>query len=224
MTIRAAFSFGVEIAGLDRLVLIHKVSLIMPLPVSYQERLQATAGRRRWSRTTPGSAASTRIPSNFFAQIAVEPEPFLKIYPEFKLPPEQMKAWLGRSAGRHRRRRSREALRLEDRRSHPAPGTIWQPKQGADLGVQHRRHLRRRAGRRQDAVLLPLRLPRREPPRRRGPGRLVRREDRRPVAGAGDGREVRRACSRTRRPRPRPRPRRASSKASPSRSATSARS
>jgi hypothetical protein len=34
MTIRGAFSFGVDIAGLDRLVLIHKVSLIMPLPIS----------------------------------------------------------------------------------------------------------------------------------------------------------------------------------------------
>src|SRR5690606_12820860 len=33
MTIRTAFTFGVEIAGNDRLVLIHKVSLIMPLPV-----------------------------------------------------------------------------------------------------------------------------------------------------------------------------------------------
>ena len=41
MTIRTAFSFGVDIAGLDRLVLIHKVSLIMPLPVSYLERLRA---------------------------------------------------------------------------------------------------------------------------------------------------------------------------------------
>ncbi len=33
MTIRTAFTFGVDIAGIDRLVLIHKVSLIMPLPV-----------------------------------------------------------------------------------------------------------------------------------------------------------------------------------------------
>ena len=40
MTIRYSFAFGVEIAGADRLVLIHKVSLIMPLPVSYQTRLQ----------------------------------------------------------------------------------------------------------------------------------------------------------------------------------------
>ncbi len=42
MTIRGAFSFGVEIAGIDRLVLIHKISLIMPLPVSYLPRLNAT--------------------------------------------------------------------------------------------------------------------------------------------------------------------------------------
>ena len=33
MTIRMAFTFGVEVAGADRLVLIHKVSLIMPLPI-----------------------------------------------------------------------------------------------------------------------------------------------------------------------------------------------
>ena len=33
MTIRAAFSLGVDIAGVDRLMVIHKVSIIMPLPV-----------------------------------------------------------------------------------------------------------------------------------------------------------------------------------------------
>ena len=46
MTIRTAFSFGVDVAGLDRLVLINKVTLIMPLPFSYQARLQQRAGRR----------------------------------------------------------------------------------------------------------------------------------------------------------------------------------
>ena len=164
MTIRTAFSFGVEIAGLDRLVLIHKVSLIMPLPVS----LPGAA-----AVATEGVALAThktwfggiyQDPANFFAQIAVEPEPFLKIYPEFVLPPEQMKAWLGRSAGRHRRRRSgasgsagRSATACRSRARSGSRSS------GQTLGVQHRRHLRRRAGRRQDAVLLPLRLPRREP-------------------------------------------------------------
>ena len=46
MTIRHSFTFGVEIAGADRLVLIHKVSLIMPLPVSYKDAAAADQGRR----------------------------------------------------------------------------------------------------------------------------------------------------------------------------------
>ena len=59
MTIRTAFTFGVDIAGLDRLMLIHKVSLIMPLP----DLVPAPAPHARassWRRTRPGSAASTR--------------------------------------------------------------------------------------------------------------------------------------------------------------------
>ena len=64
MTIRTAFSFGVDIAGLDRLVLIHKVSLIMPLPVSYLERLRATEGvsmvRPSWSGVYQDPRTSSR--------------------------------------------------------------------------------------------------------------------------------------------------------------------
>ena len=44
MTIRTAFSAGVALAGVDRLVLIHRVSLIMPLPVSYGARIAAVPG------------------------------------------------------------------------------------------------------------------------------------------------------------------------------------
>ena len=129
MTIRNAFAFGVDIAGLDRLVLIHKVSLIMPLPVSYLNRLQ----------TTPGVELAThqswfggvyQDPSNFFAQIVVEPEPFVKMYPEFRIPPEQYKAWLadrqGAIVGVDLARRF--GWKIGDR--IPIQATIWQPKQG----------------------------------------------------------------------------------------------
>lgn len=129
MTVRTAFTFGVDIAGVDRLVLIHKVSLIMPLPVSYTARLQ----------TTPGVELAThnswfggvyQDPSNFFAQIAVEPEPFMKIYPEYKLPPEQMAAWLadrqGVIVGVDLAKRF--GWKIGDR--IPIGATIWQPKGG----------------------------------------------------------------------------------------------
>src|SRR5688572_33102981 len=86
MTIRQSFSFGVEIAGADRLVLIHKVSLIMSLPVSYQARLQQTDGVTLASHQT-WFGGIYQDPSNFFANMAVEPDSFFKIYPEYKLPP-----------------------------------------------------------------------------------------------------------------------------------------
>ncbi|MCC7035222.1 MAG: ABC transporter permease [Acidobacteria bacterium] len=130
MAIRTAFTFGVDIAGLDRLVLIHKVSLIMPLPVSYLERLEATEGVELATHNT-WFGGVYQDPSNFFAQIVVEPEPFLAIYPEYRLPPEQKAAWLadrqGAVVGIDLAKRF--GWKLGDR--VPIQGTIWQPKQGA---------------------------------------------------------------------------------------------
>ena len=129
MTIRGAFSFGVEIAGIDRLVLIHKVSLIMPLPVSYLARLNTTEGVTMATHNT-WFGGVYQDPANFFAQIAVEPEPFTKLYPEYKVPPEQMKAWLadrqGVMVGVDLAKRF--GWKVGDR--VPIVGTIWQPKQG----------------------------------------------------------------------------------------------
>ncbi len=129
MTIRGAFSFGVDIAGLDRLVLIHKVSLIMPLPVSYLNRLQTTPGVELATHNT-WFGGVYQDPSNFFAQIAVVPEPYMKLYPEFKLPPDQYAAWLddrqGAIVGVDLAKRF--GWKVGDR--IPIQGTIWRPKQG----------------------------------------------------------------------------------------------
>jgi putative ABC transport system permease protein len=129
MTIRAAFSLGVDIAGLDRLILIHKVSLIMPLPYAYLGRLQQTPGVELATHQTWFNGIYQE-PANFFANIAVEPEPFLKVYPEFRVPPDQVKAWLadrqGAIAGRDLAQRF--GWTVGDR--IPLTGTIWQPKQG----------------------------------------------------------------------------------------------
>jgi putative ABC transport system permease protein len=129
MTIRMAFSFGVDVAGLDRLVLIHKVSLIMPLPLSYQTRLQQTDGvevvtHQSWF------GGIYQEPSNFFANIAVEPESFLKIYQEFRVPPDQVKAWLADRQGAivGRDLADRFGWNIGDR--VPLTGTIFQPKDG----------------------------------------------------------------------------------------------
>jgi putative ABC transport system permease protein len=129
MAIRTAFTFGVEIAGVDRLVLIHKVSLIMPLPIAYQTRLQSTPGVEVATHNT-WFGGVYQDPSNFFAQIVVDPEPFMTIYPEYHLPPEQMTAWLadrqGAIVGADLAKRF--GWKVGDR--IPIQATIWQPKGG----------------------------------------------------------------------------------------------
>lgn len=130
MTIRAVFSLGVDIAGLDRLMIIHKISLIMPLPVSYQGRLQAVPGVETVTHNT-WFGGVYQNPSNYFARIAVEPEPYFGMYPEVHLPPEQMKAWMadrqGAVAGRELA--DRFGWKLGDR--IPIQGTIYRTKSGS---------------------------------------------------------------------------------------------
>jgi putative ABC transport system permease protein len=129
MTIRTAFSFGVDVAGLDRLVLIHKVSLIMPLPVSYYDRLKTTEGVSLVTHQT-WFGGVYQDPSNFFAQIACDPEALLQVYPEFKVTPEHRAAWLadrqGALVGVDLAKRF--GWKVGDR--IPIRATIWQPKQG----------------------------------------------------------------------------------------------
>src|SRR5262245_31114693 len=129
MTIRTAFGLGVEIAGLDRLVLINKVSLIIPLPVAYQRQLQQVQGVETATHQTWFNGIY-QDPANFFANIAVEPEPFMKVYPEFRVPPEEIKAWLGDRQGAlvGKDLAARFGWKVGDR--IPLTGTIWQPKHG----------------------------------------------------------------------------------------------
>jgi putative ABC transport system permease protein len=98
MAIRAAFSMGVEIAGADRLMMIHKVSLIQLLPRSYMERIRGVDGV---SDVTHANwfGGYYQDPGNFIANMAVDPESWLRMYPEFELPEEQKKAWIGNRMG-----------------------------------------------------------------------------------------------------------------------------
>jgi len=129
MTIRTAFSLGVEIAGMDRLVLIHKVSLIMPLPVSYQARLATTDGVEVATHNT-WFGGIYQDPQNFFAQIAIEPEPFFSIYPEYELPDDQMEALLTDRQGAVAGRALADRFDWEVGDRIPIQGTIWRPESG----------------------------------------------------------------------------------------------
>ena len=129
MTIRTSFGYGIEIAGLDRLVLINKITLIMPLPLSYKLQLEQVPGVQTVTHESWFNGIY-QDPSNFFANIAVEPEPFMKVYPEFIIPPDQVKAWLADRQGAivGKDLAARFNWKVGDR--IPLTGTIYQPKQG----------------------------------------------------------------------------------------------
>jgi putative ABC transport system permease protein len=98
MAIRAAFTMGVDVAGADRLMMIHKVSIIQLLPKSYGERIRATEGVTEVSHAN-WFGAYYQDPTNFIQNMAVDPESWLRIYPEFEVPEDQKKVWLNDRTG-----------------------------------------------------------------------------------------------------------------------------
>ena len=129
MIIRLAFAGQVEVAGVDRLMMIHKVSLIQPLPISYLEKIRTVPGVKLVSHASWFGGIYQDPSTNVF-EFAVEPETYMQMYPEFKLPPEQMKAWLADRQGCivGRDLANRLGWKLGDK--IPIKGTFNRPKGG----------------------------------------------------------------------------------------------
>ena len=98
MAIRAAFTMGVDVAGADRLMMIHKVSIIQPLPKSYGDRIRSVEGVTALSHAN-WFGGYFQEPTNFVQSMAVDPSTWLQMYPEFEVPEDQKKAWLADRTG-----------------------------------------------------------------------------------------------------------------------------
>jgi putative ABC transport system permease protein len=90
--VRGAFSQGVDVAGADRLVIINRVSLIRPLPVSYKERLLRIPGVKAVTYFSwfGGVYQDER---NFFPQFAIDRSTYRAVFPEFRIPEDQWQAF-----------------------------------------------------------------------------------------------------------------------------------
>jgi putative ABC transport system permease protein len=127
--IELGLSAGVEVAGANRLVVRHRVSLIQLLPVSYKARIARIPGVSLVLHQTWFGGIYQEA-KNFFAQMPVEPEEFLAMYPEFLLTPEAKAAWLKTRTGAivGRTTAKRFGWKVGDR--IPVQATIWQKKDG----------------------------------------------------------------------------------------------
>jgi putative ABC transport system permease protein len=93
-TLKESFTGQVALAGVDRLVVRHKVSLIMLLPEAYKARMERISGVASAVHFTWFNGIYQNEPKNFFGSFPTEPETFLAIFPEILLPEEQKQAWL----------------------------------------------------------------------------------------------------------------------------------
>ncbi len=93
IVVRGAFNQGVDVAGADRLIVINKVSLIMPLPFSYRDRFLQIPGVKYVTYDT-WFGGVYQEEKNFFPQFAIDPENQALVFPELAVPPDQWKTFL----------------------------------------------------------------------------------------------------------------------------------
>jgi len=82
----------------QRLVTIRSTSMIFSMPTSHTEAIRSTAGVTdvTWANWFGGIY---KDPKNFFGQFAVDPESYLRMYPEVILTPEEKEAFLADRTG-----------------------------------------------------------------------------------------------------------------------------
>lgn len=111
-----------------RLITRHRVSLIFPMPSSYREKIRAVPGV---VNVTPfnwfGGKYKDDKPENMFAQFSVDPQEVVKVYTEWKIPPDQLEAWFRDRTGAAigRKLADQKGFKVGDRVT--IMGTIYAP-------------------------------------------------------------------------------------------------
>jgi putative ABC transport system permease protein len=128
-SIKQALTGGVQLAGADRLVVRHKVSIIQFLPESYKARMERIPGVVLATHQT-WFGGIYQDPKNFFMQCPVVPEEFLEITPSLILPPEQKKAWLQTRTGAIVGRKTADRFHWKIGDKVPIRSSIWSQANG----------------------------------------------------------------------------------------------
>ena len=129
--ITRAFSAGAELAGADRLLVIHKVSLVQPLPESYRARIRQVDGVRRVSSATwfGGVYQDDR---NQLPTFPVDDEVYLDIYPEYVITEEERQRWLADRRGAIVGRPIAAEFGWKVGDTIPLRSNIWRREDGSD--------------------------------------------------------------------------------------------
>jgi putative ABC transport system permease protein len=143
--IHGAFNGGVDLAGIDRLMVINKVSIIQTLPRSYGDQILRIPGVK-YIAIQNWFGGIYQDPKNFFPSFAIDPANQRLVFPEFLIPDDQWAAFLTDREGAivGARTAKRFGWKVGDRVPLKAPiyGGTWEfnirgiyndPREGADL-------------------------------------------------------------------------------------------
>jgi putative ABC transport system permease protein len=90
--LQTALTGSADLAGVDRLITMHKVSFIQSLPLSYLNRIRGVEGVRA-AGSSSWFGGIYQEDRNQLAVFATEPENFFELYTEYDLPADQREAW-----------------------------------------------------------------------------------------------------------------------------------
>jgi len=92
-TVVSAWYAGAEAASATRLVTRNAISLVFPLPITYMSKIRQIEGVKAVSHANwfGGIYISEK---NFFPQFAIQAASYFELYPEFIVPPEQIRDFM----------------------------------------------------------------------------------------------------------------------------------
>src|SRR5271154_4368812 len=91
--VKDAFGRGADVAGADRLVIINRVSIIQPLPLSYRDKILRIPGVKSITHNN-WFGGVYQEEKNFFPQFVIDPENQRQVFPEFNVQDDQWNTFL----------------------------------------------------------------------------------------------------------------------------------
>jgi putative ABC transport system permease protein len=92
------FNAGAEAASSTRIITIRSTSLMFEMPISHLETIKSIPGVQDVTYAS-WFGGIYKDPKNFFGQFAIDPEGYLRMYPEILLTPDERKAFLDDRTG-----------------------------------------------------------------------------------------------------------------------------
>jgi len=92
-TVVDAWYAGADAASPNRLVTRNSISLVFPMPLHYRDKIRAVDGVQSVAAAN-WFGGIYQDPKKFFPQFAIDAVPYLAMYPEYRVPEDELRAFL----------------------------------------------------------------------------------------------------------------------------------